>query len=89
MRKIMEQTKVSPPPEEEIEFDRTEAPAPHDQLSSESDSTHHEALITERIRSRAASTFSARTAESAAQRVPTYEGNPYDVDRVHTRDSFK
>jgi hypothetical protein len=26
---------------------------------------------------------------SESQRVPTYEANPYDIDRVHTRESFK
>ncbi|KAJ5578369.1 uncharacterized protein N7459_007333 [Penicillium hispanicum] len=92
MRKIMEQVKAGPSPEEkEIEFDRTEAPAPHDSVSSESDSNSNvdEFPTTGRIRSRAPSTASARTAGSTAQRVPTYEGNPYDIDRVHTRESFK
>ncbi|KAJ5476906.1 Major facilitator superfamily domaingeneral substrate transporter [Penicillium sp. IBT 31633x] len=28
-------------------------------------------------------------ASHAMHRVPTYEANPYDVDRVHTRESFK
>jgi hypothetical protein len=91
MRKIQDQAKVTPDeePEEEIKFDRTEAPAPDGSVSSESDS-HIDALpTTERIRSRAHSTASARTATSTLHRTPTYEGNPYDVDRVNTRESFK
>lgn len=29
------------------------------------------------------------TSGSVMQRVPTYEANPYNIDRVHTRESFK
>ncbi|KAJ5126850.1 hypothetical protein N7448_007629 [Penicillium atrosanguineum] len=90
MRKIQEQAKAGPEEEEkeEVKFDRTEAPVPEESLSSESDS-HVDALPTERIRSRAYSTASACTAASTLHRAPTYEGNPYDVDRVNTRESFK
>ncbi|KAJ6120857.1 hypothetical protein N7523_005137 [Penicillium sp. IBT 18751x] len=89
MRKIQEQVKSIPEEEEEeVKFDRTEAPVPEGSVSSESDS-HVDALPTERTRSRAYSTASARTGTSTLHRVPTYEGNPYDVDRVNTRESFK
>jgi MFS family permease len=91
MRKIQDQAKVTPDEEqeEEIKFDRTEAPAPDGSVSSESDSNVDALPTTERIRSRAHSTASARTATSTLHRTPTYEGNPYDVDRVNTRESFK
>jgi hypothetical protein len=93
MRKIQEQAVTTPVEEEEekIEFDRTEAPVPHDPSLSSS-SSHNDAeeepIATQRTRSRAHSTASARTMGSLA-RVPTYEGNPYVVDRVNTRESFK
>ncbi|KAJ5575390.1 hypothetical protein N7450_009289 [Penicillium hetheringtonii] len=93
MRKIQEQATAGPTPEEEKEeetkFDRTEAPGPVESLSSESSNEHeHELSTAERSRSRAYSVTSTRTANSM-HRVPTYEGNPYDVDRVNTRESFK
>lgn len=95
MRKIQEQATMTPSEEEEkeeeIEFDRTEAPAPHEHepsLSSTSSHADEEPIAVQRSRSRAHSTTSTRTAGSLA-RVPTYEGNPYDVDRVNTRESFK
>lgn len=87
MRKIQEQVKTaSAGEEEEVKFDRTEAPALHESVSSESDI--EELPATERIRSHAHSMASVRTA-STLHRQPTYEGNPYDVDRVNTRESFK
>jgi MFS family permease len=92
MRKIQEQAQTTPEEDEEdkeIKFDRTEAPAPEGSMSSEADSNIDALPTTERIRSRAYSTASARTATSQLHRVPTYEGNPYDVDRVNTRESFK
>lgn len=90
MRKIQEQVTAAPTDEEkeETKFDRTEAPGPVESLSSESSSHVDELPTTERIRSRAHSVASARTAGSL-HRVPTYEGNPYDIDRVNTRESFK
>lgn len=91
MRKIQEQATASAEDqeqEEEEKFDRTEAPVSEGTLSSEADS-HVDTLPTERTRSRAHSTASARTATSTLHRVPTYDGNPYDVDRVNTCRSFK
>ncbi|KAJ5945028.1 hypothetical protein N7516_005196 [Penicillium verrucosum] len=87
MRKIQEQVSAPPEAEEKVEYDRTEAPAPEGSLSSESHDGV-DALPTERIRSRAQSVASNRTGASLTRSV-TYEGNPYDIDRVHTRDSFK
>ncbi|KAJ5872888.1 uncharacterized protein N7529_005241 [Penicillium soppii] len=84
MRKIQEQATNEPVEEEKVEYDRTEAPA-EGSLSSDSE---EELPSTQRIRSRAHSTASTRTAGSL-HRVVTYEGNPYDVDRVNTRESFK
>ena len=101
MRKIQEQATMARSEEEEeeeeegegeeIKFDRTEAPAPHEHersLSSASSHAEEEPIAVQRSRSRAHSTTSTRTAASLA-RVPTYEGNPYDVDRVNTVESFK
>ncbi|KAJ5711297.1 hypothetical protein N7488_005453 [Penicillium malachiteum] len=80
MRKIQEQAKAIPAEEAEVKFDRTEAPAPTEPLSSDSDV---EESAVQRSRSRAHSTA------SSLSRVPTYEGNPFDMDRVNTKDSFK
>ncbi|KAJ5551655.1 hypothetical protein N7461_006353 [Penicillium sp. DV-2018c] len=88
MRKIQEQATL-PAEEEKVEYDRTEAPAPEAaSISSESDSGIDSHLSPQRIRSHAHSVSSARTGASLA-RSSTYEGNPYDIDRVNTRDSFK
>lgn len=65
---------------EEANFDRAEAPAPH-YISSESEA-EEETEPARRMYSRA----STRTASSAHGRVE-YEGNPYDIDRVNTKDS--
>ncbi|RAL17085.1 MFS transporter [Aspergillus homomorphus CBS 101889] len=68
---------------EQHPFDRTEAPAP-ETLSADSESGHKERLDDlHRTRSKA----STRTVNSVRQSL--YEGNPYDIDRVHTRESFK
>ncbi|KAJ5161693.1 hypothetical protein N7492_007085 [Penicillium capsulatum] len=91
MRKIQEQVKAQPSDdekEEEVKFDRTEAPAPHASMSSESDSNGDGMSNAERVRSYAHSVSSARTAGSMSRKA-TYEGNPYDIDRVNTRESFK
>ncbi|KAJ5385448.1 Major facilitator superfamily domain general substrate transporter [Penicillium concentricum] len=85
MRKIQEQV-TAPPTEDKVEYDRTEAPVPEGSLSSESQDD--EPTHAQRTRSRAHSVASNRTAGSLARSV-TYDGNPYDIDRVHTRDSFK
>lgn len=89
MRKVQEQVKVAPAEdkEDEVKFDRTEAPAPHGSLTSESDSNVDELPNAERIRSYAQSVSSTRTA--GLSRRASYEGNPYDIDRVNTRESFK
>ncbi|KAJ5514983.1 Major facilitator superfamily domain general substrate transporter [Penicillium fimorum] len=86
MRKIQEQV-TAPPAEEKVEYDRTEA-APEGSLSSESEDGVEELAQTQRTRSRAQSVASNRTTGSLARSV-TYDGNPYDIDRVHTQDSFK
>lgn len=93
MRKIQEQVQVTSmmegEEEMEVEYDRTEAPAPRMSVSEASESESNiEELTTQRIRSRAYSTTSTRTAGSIARQM-TYEGNPYDIDRVNTRESFK
>ncbi|KAJ5917355.1 hypothetical protein N7466_010909 [Penicillium verhagenii] len=80
MRSIQEKAQAAPEEDEKITYDRTEAPAPHESVSSESDS--EEPVVT-RSRSRAHSTT------STLHRVPTYEGNPFDLDRVNTKESFK
>lgn len=89
MRSIMEQAKTVPAEEEEEEpvaFDRTEAPAPApagESLSSGS-SSNLQVPEVQRTRSHAHS-----SAGSSLHRVPTYEGNPFDLDRVNTKESFK
>lgn len=96
MRKLQQQMQAKPEPEqegqkeEEAAFDRTEAPAPEvlDDDHSSSDTIAHELPSAERIRSRAHSTASVRTTGTLHRQV-TYEGNPFDIDRVNTRDSFK
>ncbi|OJJ50007.1 hypothetical protein ASPZODRAFT_139343 [Penicilliopsis zonata CBS 506.65] len=70
--------------EEEVVYDRTEAPAHLPSDVSESDMLHDEELRMHRPRSRAQSVASTRTVASVM-----YEGNPYDFDRVNTRESFK
>lgn len=87
MRKLAEQMKQAPEPEseetEEPVFDRTEAPAPDVSDVSETESNVEELPDVRQMRSRA----STRTA-SSLRRVVSYEGNPYDIDRVNTRESF-
>ncbi|KAF7115863.1 hypothetical protein CNMCM5793_003606 [Aspergillus hiratsukae] len=90
MRKIAQQMQQAPEPEaeetEEPIFDRTEAPVPEVSVSdeSETESNVEELPDVRQMRSRA----STRTAASL-RRVVSYEGNPYDIDRVNTRESFK
>jgi hypothetical protein len=89
MRKIQEQATTEPVEDEKVSYDRTEAPGAEGSLSSDSDDEANAAAIpSERIRSRAQSVASTRTAGSM-HRTVTYEGNPYDIDRVNTRESFK
>ncbi|PLN83752.1 major facilitator superfamily domain-containing protein [Aspergillus taichungensis] len=92
MRKMVEQVKMTTydgaadeePKETEVEgYDRTEAPAPSRDLSDVSLSDVEELPTMQQIRSKA----SIRTVGS--QHPSAYDGNPYDIDRVHTRESFK
>lgn len=86
MRSIMEQVKAAPVQDdekEEIPFDRTEAPAAAQESVSSGSSSNLGVPSVQRTRSRAMS------ATSSLHRTPTYEGNPFDLDRVHTKDSFK
>lgn len=73
--------------EDEPKFDRTEAPGPAMSDASESDSNARDHEEAQRTRSRPQSRASTRTAGSQAPSI--YEGNPYDVDRVNTHESFK
>ncbi|KAJ6094075.1 hypothetical protein N7467_002920 [Penicillium canescens] len=88
MRKVQEQADTTPAEEEKVEYDRTEAPAPDSSVSSESEDGVGQLPSAQRIRSHAHSVASTRTAGSLHPSV-TYEGNPYDIDRVNTRESFK
>ncbi|KAI9370814.1 major facilitator superfamily domain-containing protein [Aspergillus egyptiacus] len=95
MRKMFQQSNIQAAveeeeaEEEEIEkFDRTEAPAPNlgdEDVSSEADSHVDELHTMRQIRSKA----SARSVASHRSQKSLYEGNPYDIDRVNTRESFK
>lgn len=94
MRKLQEQAQQpaeSDQEEPEGVFDRTEAPAPEPEVSddnnSETDSNVDHLPNAQQIRSYAQSTASSRTAGS--RRQAAYEANPYDIDRVNTRESFK
>lgn len=94
MRKLQEQAQQpaeSDQEEPEGVFDRTEAPAPEPEVSddnnSETDSNVDQLPNAQQIRSYAQSTASSRTAGS--RRQAAYEANPYDIDRVNTRESFK
>ncbi|PTU23071.1 hypothetical protein P175DRAFT_0507816 [Aspergillus ochraceoroseus IBT 24754] len=93
MRKMMQQMiqKVEAEEEEQAvegepeKFDRTEAVAPaneDDGESSEAESNVDELPAMHQIRSKA----SIRT---VASHRSLYEANPYDIDRVNTRESFK
>jgi multidrug resistance protein len=71
---------------EKENFDRDEAPPPHD-ISSDSEGEEEGVdrrhSLAQRIHSRAST---ARTSSTSHVRAD-YEGNPYDIDRVNTRDS--
>ena len=88
MRKIQEQVKAQPAEEEKEESVKSHAPAPTQSETSESASQVKGLPTAERIHSYVPSVASVRTAGSSNQN-PTYEGNPYDIDRVNTRESFK
>lgn len=105
MRKLQDQAEERPPSdqgdgEEEEEkrkkdgetFDRTEAPAPEPEVSDDSNSEEtngngNQMLAVQHTRSYAHSIASTRTGGS--RRQVAYDGNPYDIDRVNTRESFK
>lgn len=92
MRKMLQQFKKEPEPETETEalkdeatYDRREAPAP--EVSDDSESDSHVDELPNNIhhtRSRASTVRSV-----ASQTKSVYEANPYDIDRVNTRESFK
>ncbi|GMF67626.1 unnamed protein product [Aspergillus oryzae] len=89
MRKMAQQIKQQQgePEDKELEpaYDRTEAPGVEVSDSSDDESGSHvgELPPVQQVRTKS----SVRTAGSARQSI--YDGNPYDIDRVHTRESFK
>ncbi|KAE8366077.1 major facilitator superfamily domain-containing protein [Aspergillus caelatus] len=89
MRKMAQQIKQQQgepeDKEQELAYDRTEAPGVEVSDSSDDESGSHvgELPPVQQIRTKS----SVRTAGSARQSI--YDGNPYDIDRVHTRESFK
>ncbi|KAL3472747.1 major facilitator superfamily domain-containing protein [Aspergillus californicus] len=100
MRKMMQLAKPEPAAkaeEQETEadkelghepekFDRTEAPAlgHEDDEASEADSNVDELPRMSQIQTKA----SARSVASHKSHRSLYEGNPYDIDRINTRESF-
>jgi hypothetical protein len=88
MRKIQEQVTTEPREDEEVGYNCTNVPALEDSVSSETENGVDELPSAGRIRSRVHSVTSARTAGSL-HRSTTYEANPYEIDRVNTRESFK
>ncbi|KAE8153899.1 major facilitator superfamily domain-containing protein [Aspergillus avenaceus] len=86
MRKMAEQVQEqrAPQQKEEESYDRTEAPGV-DVSESSDDDTEHVPELPPIQQTRTKS--SVRTANS--QRHSLYDGNPYDIDRVNTRESFK
>jgi hypothetical protein len=88
MRKMAEQIKQQQDgseDKEETAYDRTEAPGVDVSDSSEDEADSHvgELPPVQQVRTKS----SVRTTGSARQSI--YDGNPYDIDRVHTRESFK
>ncbi|KAL4895815.1 major facilitator superfamily domain-containing protein [Aspergillus ambiguus] len=99
MRKMLQQLKQqAPEPEPESEqpedeaaegYDRTEAPAPVEDESEESEADSRVAELP-KVRKSHSKASTVRSTRSVASQAPSlYEGNPYDIDRVNTRDSFK
>lgn len=94
MRKLQEKVQQpSDSEQDEEKFDRTEAPLPEpDASSSNASVTENPSQLpsAQRIRSHAHSLASTRTGASRASRgqAAAYDGNPYDIDRVNTRESF-
>lgn len=81
-REAAERQQEAEEAEKDVEFNRDEAPPPHE-LSSDSDEDEPRHIAAHRIQSKA----STRTASSTNHVRVEYEGNPYDIDRVNTRDS--
>ena len=103
LREQMQGQAESPPPEEseekeeEVEYDRAEAPAPEapEPVESVSDKSEQRERRTTRQRARSTastrsgrSTRTAKSRTSSLRRQPTYEGNPFDLDRVNTKESI-
>lgn len=94
MRKLQEAQQQPESGQEEKEdeaFDRTEAAVPEPHVSDDSSSEESNVGRLGRLPSMPSmqqirSHASSRTAGS---RKATYDGNPYDIDRVNTRESFK
>lgn len=94
MRKLQEAQQQPESDQEEKQdeaFDRTEAPVPEPHVSDDSSSEESNVGRLGRLPSMPSmqqirSHASSRTAGS---RKATYDGNPYDIDRVNTRESFK
>lgn len=99
MHKLQEQAQQDPESEQdeaeaEEKFDRTEAPAPAPEISdagstSTSDSISNRLELPTAQRSRSLTQSFASTRTTASRRQAAYEANPYDIDRVNTRESFK
>jgi len=76
--------------EDKYVYDRTEAPAPRLSASSDSDSDSTESTEPDEEQIAAARTRTAsstRTGVSMRRTRSEYDGNPYDIDRVNTRQS--
>lgn len=94
MRKLQEAQQQPESDQEEKQdeaYDRTEAPVPEPHVSDDSSSEESNVGRLGRLPSMPSmqqirSHASSRTAGS---RKATYDGNPYDIDRVNTRESFK
>lgn len=94
MRKLQEAQQQPESDQDEKEddaFDRTEAPVPAPHVSDDSSSEESNVGRLGRLPSMPSmqqirSHASSRTVGS---RKATYDGNPYDIDRVNTRESFK
>ena len=73
--------------EEDEVYDRTEEP-PLETVSSHSSSGSGESGIAEMATpSRTRSMASTRTGRTLSRQKSSYDGNPYDIDRVNTRQS--
>ncbi|KAL1856687.1 hypothetical protein Plec18170_003658 [Paecilomyces lecythidis] len=97
IRKLQQQGETEEEMEEEImeeeAFDRTEASPPLSPVSSEAESGVEELPSVRHERSlasmRSGSLRRQQTTSTLGRTRSLYEGNPYDIDRVNTRESFK